>query len=122
MSKTEIKSKPSSTGKRWTSHLDNELAMLIQQMNLQQIAEKLQRSQRSIEMRIIYCINHGQINLDSLARCNFIPSKDKIVHILDIYKSLPDKSLLKDIKKKVPKNYTYFDINVAVSNYGNYII
>ena len=120
-SKTEIKSKPSSTGKRWTSHLDNELAMLIQQMNLQQIAEKLQRSQRSIEMRIIYCINHGQINLDSLARCNFIPSKDKIVQILDIYKSLPDKSLLKDIKKKVPKNCSYFDINIAVSNYGKHI-
>ena len=119
---SNIKSKPSATGKRWTPHMDNELAMLIQQMNLQQIAEKLQRSQRSIEMRIIYCINNGQINLDSLARCNFIPSKEKIITILDVHKSLSDKSLLKDIKKKVPKNYSYFDINIALSKYGNYII
>lgn len=120
--KITIKSKPSSTGKRWTTHMDNELAMLIQQMDLQQIAERLQRSQRSIEMRIISCINNEKINLESLSRCSFIPSIEKIKKILDVYTSLSDKSALKNIKKELPKNYSYFDINIAISKYGNYII
>lgn len=117
----KIKSKPASTGKRWTKHMDNELSMLIQQMDLNQIADKLQRSKRSIEMRIILCINNGQFNMDSLNRCKFIPNKDTVLDIIKTYKSLPEKTPLKDLKSKLPKKYTYFDINIALSKYGEYL-
>ena len=109
--------KPTSSGKRWTTHEDNQLSMLINNYTIKEIANQLERSARSIEMRIIQNINNDKIYLDSLTNCAFIPDNDKIKTIKNIYKS-NTKIKLKELKSKLPKTCSYFDIHIALSKYG----
>jgi len=117
--KTKL-SKPISSGKRWTTHEDNQLSMFINNYTIEEIANQLERSKRSIEMRIIQNINNDKIYLDSLTNCAFIPDNDKIKTIKNIHKSNTTIKL-KELKSKLPKTCSYFDIHIALSKYGEKI-
>jgi ATP-dependent DNA helicase RecQ len=113
-----IKSKPAMANKRWTTHDDNLLNVYIQQMNIDEIASKLNRSKQSIEKRIVNNIDCNKISFNILKNCKFIPSSTDIKLIKEQYSNLSEQRKLKDLKDKIPSTCNYFDINIALSSYG----
>ena len=108
--------KNENSGKKWSLELDNELINLLSSnKDIMHISDVLKRSKRSIESRIIQVVNnnqHREIN------CDIFPSKDKIIKITEVYNTIEDNSLLRNIRKKLGKEYSYFDITFAISEYG----
>ena len=120
-SKSVKKSKLPSSGKRWTDHEDNLISILLHNHTIEEIASQLGRSKKSLELRIIQNINKDKIHFSALSSCNFIPSSNKIKSIQKVVSSLDTPYKLKSVKDKLSKDYSYFDIHVALSIYGKSI-
>ena len=117
---TTSSKKNGNSGTKWTSDQDKKLVELISSnKDIEFISSELKRSKRGIEARIIQVTNENQ---SREIICDIFPSKEKIKKIIEVYNTIEDNTLLKNIRKEVGKEYSYFDITFAISDYGRNLI
>lgn len=106
-------------GKQWTHHDNTRLCLYIQQdLDLETISSELGRGKQGIETRIIHNINNNTLISDTLYKCKWMPTSETIKQIKLEHSKLENVTSKKELKTKLNNTCSYFDIDVALSNYG----